>query len=66
VSCNVFKSGNMVVYAIEMRKKYGKNIIEKLYKRSQRPKNWTVKELEKLIVKYGTIKAFNRVVKNTI
>tara|TARA_Y100000310_G_scaffold202203_3_gene202341 strand:+ start:656 stop:826 length:171 start_codon:yes stop_codon:yes gene_type:complete len=56
----------MVVYAIEMRKKYGKNIIEKLYKRSQRPKNWTVKELEKLIVKYGTIKAFNRVVKNTI
>ena len=52
MQCNVLKRGNMVVYAIEMRKKYGKGIIEKLYKRSQEPKNWKISELEDLIKKY--------------
>lgn len=53
VGCNVFKRGNMVVYAIKMREKYGKDIIEKLWKKSQKPKNWKISELESLIKKYS-------------
>ena len=53
VGCNVFKVGNMVLYAIKMKEKYGEGIIEKLWKRSQEPKNWKVSELEKLIKKYS-------------
>lgn len=53
VACNVFKGGNMVLYAIKMKQKYGDDIIENLYKKSQKAKSWSVKELEALIKKYG-------------
>ena len=52
VACNIFKRGNMVLYAIKMEEKYGKGIIKKLWKRSQKPKHWKIKDLESLIEKY--------------
>jgi 5-methylcytosine-specific restriction endonuclease McrA len=41
VSCNVFKHGNMDVYAINLQKKYGNNILNEL------------QELKNTVIKYS-------------
>lgn len=35
ISCNIFKSGNMPSFTLYLQKKYGNEIVELLYKKSQ-------------------------------
>lgn len=50
--CNVFKHGNMVIYAMNMSKKYGTDIMERLERKSREEKHFTVSELQELIETY--------------
>jgi len=50
--CNIFKSGNMDMYAIRLREKYGEGILEELNRRKNVIKQFTAPELEKLIAQY--------------
>ena len=52
VGCNVFKSGNMPAYAINLQSKYGNEILKTLYKAGQKVKQFSVPELKKMIQKY--------------
>ena len=45
ISCNVFKHGNMGVYASRLEKKYGFGIIQKLEKQKNTIRKWTVREM---------------------
>ena len=53
VVCNVFKHGNMDVYALRLQKQYGADILEKLAAEKQKIKQFTKNELIELIKKYG-------------
>lgn len=53
VGCNVFKHGNMDVYALQLQKKYGPSILEELQKRKNVIRQFTVIELQNLIQKYS-------------
>jgi hypothetical protein len=46
IGCNIFKSGNMVIYAIKMVQKYGQGIVEEMQKRANKIRKWTPKEME--------------------
>jgi hypothetical protein len=50
--CNRFMGGNLDGYALGLIKKYGDNILWEINAQKQKPKNWTVKEMEALIVVY--------------
>jgi hypothetical protein len=52
VKCNVFKSGNLVEYYGFMLKTYGQDVIDELRKLDKKNKQFTIKELEKLLKKY--------------
>lgn len=52
VGCNVFKYGNMVAYSINIVRKYGPGMIERLHKKGQQVKQWTVPELQEMIRTY--------------
>ena len=52
VSCNVFKRGNMDVYALYLTRKYGDNILKELDKK-KKPHQFTIKELETIYKKYA-------------
>lgn len=52
VSCNVFKKGNMNVYALRIINEYGVKTLWKLDELRRVEKRFTTQELEKLIEKY--------------
>ena len=51
-SCNFFRSGNLIVYAIKLEAKYGYGIVQKLKAEGDKIKRWKRKELERIIKKY--------------
>lgn len=52
VACNIFKSGNYPVYALNLINEYGAEIIEELNRRGNIIKKWSAEELKDLINKY--------------
>lgn len=54
VACNMFKGGNMPVYAIQLQKLYGNEILKELFKRANKIKKADNKFYEDIIKKYGT------------
>ena len=50
--CNVFKHGNMDIYALRLIRKYGSNILEDLNGDKLKSKKFTASELEELIKHY--------------
>lgn len=55
VSCNMFKEGNKPIYAIKLIEKYGEDILEHLFKRSNKTVSLTNQDLEIMIDKYKII-----------
>lgn len=53
--CNLWLGGATYEYAKGLEKKYGKGTAEKLYKESQKVKQWTEKELEEKIAYYENL-----------
>lgn len=51
--CNLFKRGNMSVYAVELRKRYGENILEELQSLRKEGFRYTRSDYEDLIDKYS-------------
>ena len=54
VGCNIFRYGNMDVYALNLIKKHGKDILIDLAKDKRKIKQFSVKELQDIITKYDT------------
>lgn|SRR3990167_5683519 len=52
MNCNIWGYGNMGVYTLKLQKKYGQDIIKKLTDESKKTKQFTVRELEEIVVKY--------------
>jgi len=52
MSCNVFRHGNMDVYAINLIKKHGKDILEKLNKKKNTIRKWSTVEMLSEINRY--------------
>lgn len=52
VGCNVFKSGNMVTYAVRFVNEYGIETLKEFERNRFREKRFTVKELKQIIEKY--------------
>ena len=52
LSCNVFRHGNMDVYAIKLQETYGRGILKKLHEKKRVLKQFTPQELESLIEYY--------------
>lgn len=50
--CNIFKSGNMDMYALRLQEKYGDGVLQELNRRKNIIKQFTVPELETLIKQY--------------
>lgn len=50
--CNIFKHGNMDVYAINLIKKYGVDILEELNKKKNTIRKWSVVEMLSEIERY--------------
>lgn len=50
--CNVFKKGNMDVYALFMVNKYGDKILIEMNKRKNTIRQWSLNELKQEISKY--------------
>ncbi len=53
-SCNRFAEGKKAIFAINLQKKYGKDILDKLNAKAQEIWQPTTYELEELIIKYTT------------
>lgn len=53
--CNYFMSGNLVMYAIYLEGKYGKDIIQDLEFKSRQIRKFSREELEDIILKYKTL-----------
>ena len=53
VGCNVFKSGNMTIYALKLQELYGRGILTELRKQAQEIKKFTRNDLELIIEKYA-------------
>lgn len=53
VGCNIFRRGNMDAYAVALIRKYGSEILETLAAEKKKIKQFTVRELEEIIKKYG-------------
>lgn len=51
--CNLFKSGNPTVFAVELRKKYGPAILEELQALRQEGFRYTRADYEEMIQKYS-------------
>jgi hypothetical protein len=52
VGCNVFKNGNMAEFSYRLLKKIGQEKFTALIKKGRQIKQFTVKELEKIIKTY--------------
>ena len=52
VVCNLYRSGNLVPYAIWMEKTYGPGIVQELYQLWRTPKKWTREEIQEIIDTY--------------
>ncbi len=52
VGCNVFKHGNYIEYTTRMIKEKGKRHVEMLKKKGKETKQFTEKDLQKIIDKY--------------
>lgn len=52
VGCNVFKYGNLTVYALKLIDKYGVEILDTLDRTKRIERRFTVKELEDMIQQY--------------
>ena len=50
--CNVFKHGNMDVYALKLVEKYGADILKELNNEKRKIKQFSAQELKDLIAKY--------------
>lgn len=67
VSCNIFRHGAMDRYAIELERKYGVGILQKLEQYKNFLKSFTREELEEKIAEYkNKIKHLTRVVNGGI
>lgn len=53
--CNLFKNGNMSVYAVELRKRYGENILEELQSLRKEGFRYTRVEYMEMIEKYKAL-----------
>lgn len=53
--CNLFRNGNMSIYAIELRKRYGENILEELQSLRKESFRYTRIDYMELIEKYRKI-----------
>ena len=51
--CNLYLSGNLGVYAINLIKEHGQETVDKLLKESYRTKTFSRKDLEAIIKKYS-------------
>lgn len=52
MSCNVFRHGNMDVYAINLIKKYGQDVLIRLNKMKNTVRKWSTVEMERQIAFY--------------
>ena len=53
ISCNLFLSGNLAIYSIKLREKYGENIDKELIKKSLKIKQgYTRQELKQIAKEY--------------
>lgn len=50
--CNLFKSGNLTIYAERLEEQYGFGIIQELMNLWNTPKKWTESELETMAEKF--------------
>ena len=50
--CNIWRAGRKTIFAVELRKKYGKGILEELRKQAEQTKQFTKDELEEIIERY--------------
>ncbi len=50
--CNKWLSGNLIIYAIKLEKKYGYGIVQKLKALGDKSKHWKIQELLDLIETY--------------
>lgn len=50
--CNLYKRGNQTVYAVELRKKYGENILEELQSKRIENFRYTRADYDEMIAKY--------------
>ena len=49
VGCNLFKSGNKTVFALNLVKEYGQGVLGELRKKAQSVKQFNIKELQGMI-----------------
>ena len=52
VGCNVFRSGNMAIYAVKITEKYGPKVIQKLDRQRQKITKMTREDYLEMIHKY--------------
>lgn len=52
LGCNVFKHGELDIYALNLQAKYGDGILKELNALKNTTKQWTIGELQELIQKY--------------
>jgi hypothetical protein len=50
--CNLYLAGNIPVYALKLKDKYGDDILEELVRLSREIKQYTEKDYEEIITKY--------------
>ena len=53
VACNLFRSGNLAVYAQKLIEKYGVEIIKELNQEADKPRVFKRSELEEIIKRYA-------------
>jgi hypothetical protein len=52
IGCNVFKHGNMDVYAINLIKRHGEGVLQRLNQMKNTIRKWSTVEMEKEIERY--------------
>ena len=51
-SCNLYKSGNLIEYTLNLPKRIGQDEFDALRSRRNKPKNYTIPEIKDIIEKY--------------
>lgn len=52
-ACNIFKGGNYVEYSHRLLKEIGEEALDRLMEKKKQIKQWSIKEIQELIKKYG-------------
>lgn len=61
MACNVFLHGNMDEYAMKLKEKYGKNVLEELNELKHTPVKFTIEELQDLLKHFKELNRKNNV-----